>query len=561
MTKSSKKWIIPIVIVAVIISAVAILLMSGVIGGSSRVPDIVNKNITEAEKILEEAGYTLSVSKTEINDELDENTVLEQTPESGEKLEKGSMVNVTISEKSVETDIPDVKYFSKDLATEVLKNAGFKVEIKTENSSDFADNSVISQNKTGKGRTGSVICITVCDNNTPASNETTKVPNIVKKSKEEAVEILEEDFYFMVSEIKFSDDIEKDKIIAQTPQADIITNKNITIEAVLSRGKTDDFKVIVPNVVRFARAEAKKILEDAELRVMVKEEYSDTVAAGVVISQSIKNGTKVNADTVVIITVSAGKETETESTQTLPVPTKFTTTKKNETTKKNDNQNVTQKPASTQKPTSAQKPTELAGESKYKADFRITTDKKDAKAGDIITVSVKLKTNYRIVAVSVPVIYDARVFEVVGADENKVSSFLEFTGTLTENGYSTNGNYKSPDDMYKKNSNPEYWTDPVRKANNKIAFATWVAMPSMGTVMTSLESEETIVTFKLKVKDNVSDTSGRIYLHQDFIKTASDPQGILFVGRSKSDTISVDSIVQTGQTINLDKASALVVIK
>ena len=85
--------------------------------------------------------------------------------------------------------------------------------------------------------------------------------------------------------------------------------------------------------------------------------------------------------------------------------------------------------------------------------------------------------------------------------------------------------------------------------------------PSQGTVITKLDKEETIVTFKLKVKENVSDTSGRIFLSQDFIKTAKDPQGILSVGRTTSDKITTDSIVSTGQTIDLRDATVLVTIK
>ena len=109
-------------------------------------------------------------------------------------------------------------------------------------------------------------------------------------------------------------------------------------------------------------------------------------------------------------------------------------------------------------------------------------------------------------------------------------------------------------------SNPDKWLDKTTMANYKIAFATWTAMPSQGTVMTQLNSEETIVTFQLKVKETASDTSGQIFLHQDFIKTESNPNGILSVGRATSDTITTDSIVATGQTIDLRNATTTVEI-
>ena len=288
---------------------------------------------------------------------------------------------------------------------------------------------------------------------------------------------------------------------------------------------------------------------------MLTNEYNDVISAGVVISQSVPAGTEIAADTVVTIVVSNGKQPEKATMNPVDIPTVVTKPSKTETTKKNETNKHTTTPSTTKKPVVDTE------ESKYVADFRITTDKEEAKAGDIITVSVKLKTNYNIVSVSLPVIYDARVFEIVGADENNVSSFLNFSGTLKENGYGTNGNWKSPDSMYSKNSNSEHWDTSSMKTKYKFAFATWVAMPSQGTVVTTLNNEETIVTFKLKVKSGVKDTSGRIFLSQDFIKTASDPQGILSVGRLKSDKITADSIVATGQTINLREATALVVIK
>ncbi len=556
--EASKKWIIPVVVAVVAIVTVAILLVTGVIGSKAKVPDILNKSVTEAEKILEEAGFAICITKTEINDDVPENTVLVQSPVAGEKLEKGSVVDVTSSVKSVSISIPNVKYYSKELAVDVLQKTGFKVEIKTENSTEIADGAVISQSQTGEGKTGSLITLSISANSVK-QGDAVKVPSVADKTAEDAAKALKGTFFFKITEEKFSDTVKNGKVIAQTPQADTNANQNITINAVISLGKAEDREVIVPNVIRFSRSQAKEALENAGLRVVIKEEASDTIAKGVVVSQNIKGGLKVKADTVVTIVVSSGKAQATSATTTLPTPTKFETTKKQETTK-NNNQNVapTQKPIV---PPSTQKPTDPSGEAVYRSDFSIVTDKKEAKAGDIITVSVKLKTNYNIVAISLPVIYDARAFELVGTEEDNLSSFLKFSGKLTQNGYQTNGNWKSPDTMYSKNSNPDYWTNPLRKANNKIVFATWVAMASQGTSMTSLDKEETIVSFKLKVKENVKDTSGRIYMSPDFIKTASDPQGILFVGRSKSDSITVDSIVQTGQTINLDKANSLVVIK
>ncbi len=561
--KLEKKWLIPVIAAVLVVAGVLVMLFTGVFGDAKTpVPDIVNMSMEEAQKILEEAGLSLCVSQKEINNEVAENTILKQSPASGEKVAEGSVINVTISEKSVEVEVPDVENYNKDLAIEVLQNAGFKVEIIEEKTDEYANGSVIKQSHKGKGQTGSTITITVSKNNKPETDKMIKVPSVLGKTLTEAKEILKDKFYIAVVKEEFSDDVKKGAIIAQTPVADVQAKENTTITVIISKGKASDVKITMPSVVFSTRTQAKETLEKLGLKVAVREEFSDTVAAGLVISQSIKKGEVVKADSSVVITVSKGKQQGSDKTTGETVmPTKFETNRNPETTTKKQDSNVTVPQKPTVPPAKPSEPTELSGESRFVSKFKVTTDKSTASAGDIITVSVKLKTNYNIVSVSLPVVYDARVFEVVGTSETQLSSYLNFTGTLTENAYSTNGNWKSPENMYKKTSNPDYWTSEKTMRNYKIAFATWVAMPSQGTVLTTLGEEETIVTFKLRVKENVSDTSGRIFLSNDFIKTAKEPQGILSVGRATSDTISVNSIVATGQTIDLRDATTMVTIK
>lgn len=560
MKKSYKKWLGPVIAAVVAIVLVVVLFVTGVISfGDVKVPDITNMNVEEAGKILEENGLSICISETVIDDSVDENTVLSQYPEAGEKIQKDGKVDVTVSKKSVKADIPLVEGYDKELAVEILQNAGFKVNIKEKESDEYADGTVISQSDKGQAQTGSVITIIVSKNDKDTSDAKITVPLLVGKTPEEAKKLLGGKLYLKIVDEKFSSSVKKGAIISQDPASSHQVNEYTVIEVVISKGKASETQIIMPGVVNFSRTAAKSLLERAGLRVTIKEKYDEKVPAGVVMTQSIPQGKKVAANTTVTLVVSAGKAPEFTTIRPEDMPTYPPTTGNKETTK-NDSQNVTVKPTENYtKPT--QKPTEPAGESKYVAAFAITTDKNEVKAGDIITVSVKLKTNYNIVAVSLPVIYDSNVFEIVGTSESKLSSFLNFAGTLKENAYVTNGNWKSPDNMYEKNSNPDYWTSSMIKAKYKIAFATWVAAPSQGTVITSLNKEETIVTFKLKVKAGVNDAGGRIFMSQDFIKTASNPQGILSVGRTKTDSVNADSIVSTGQTINLEKATVLIKIK
>ncbi|MBQ7957767.1 MAG: PASTA domain-containing protein [Clostridia bacterium] len=560
------KWAIPVIGVLVAGIVVAVLFLTGVIGTRTvEVPDIMNINAEKAQRVLEDAGLSLCITRKEISDKHDENTVLEQSPVSGEKIEKGGTVNVVVSEKPVEVAIPDVVNYQKDLAIKALQTVGLKVETIEEFTDEFANGAVIKQSKTGKAYTGAVIVITVAKNTEKQAERILKIPAVTGETLLRAKEIIQGNFYVIIAAEEYSDTVKKGAIISQTPAANTDAKVNSVINVVISKGKASEAKITMPSVTLATRMQAKTTLENLGLKVVIKEKFSDSVASGVVMAQSIPKGKTVSANTTVTITVSKGKQPA-ESLTTVKVPTTIPTTKKPETTtKKNPSQNVTTtppvtKPVTTEPTTLPTTTPDTGEESKYVADFRITTDKATVSAGDIVTVSVKLKTNYKIGAVSLPVIYDARVFEIADAKEGSLNSFLNFSGKLTENGYETNGNWKSPESMYARTSNPDKWLDKTTMANYKIAFATWIATPSQGTVMTQLDSEETIVTFRLKVKENATGTSGQIFLSQDFIKTSGNPQGILSVGRSTSDKVTVDSIVPTGQTLDLKDATTIVVI-
>ncbi len=192
-----------------------------------------------------------------------------------------------------------------------------------------------------------------------------------------------------------------------------------------------------------------------------------------------------------------------------------------------------------------------ASESSYKATFSIATDKKTVQKGENVTVSLKLKTNYYIFAMEVPVIYDAEAFEMQNTSATNNKSFLTFQGKLADT-YTTNGNWKSPDNFYTKaNSNSSYWSSV--KDKYKIAFASWAADTSKNNGKAiKLDTEETIVSFVLKAKKDITDTTDAlIFISKDFQKTATFVGGKFFCGRSVNEKISVASggYVSVGQTL------------
>ncbi len=191
-----------------------------------------------------------------------------------------------------------------------------------------------------------------------------------------------------------------------------------------------------------------------------------------------------------------------------------------------------------------------ASEADYKAVFGIKTDKTSVAAGEDVTVSVTLKTNYYIFSMQLPVVYDADAFKMQNTSPTSLKSFLTFQGRLAS-AYTTNGNWKSPADFYtSRNSNTDYWSQKKVMNKYKIAFATWSANSQLNSgKLVKLSSEETIVSFVLKAQKDIKDIDGLIFLHEDFLKTTTFAGGLWFCGRSKTEKLDVKNYIAAGQTI------------
>ncbi len=133
-----------------------------------------------------------------------------------------------------------------------------------------------------------------------------KLPNIVGLSKEEAEKALQDNN--LVLEVKseeYNSQYANGYIVSQDPK--YIDNYNVkeksVVKVVISKGTE---LTIVPKVVGLTKDEAIKALEDAKLKVEIKEEENKEVEKDYVIAQDIEKDKEVNAGDTVTITVSTG---------------------------------------------------------------------------------------------------------------------------------------------------------------------------------------------------------------------------------------------------------------
>jgi beta-lactam-binding protein with PASTA domain len=120
------KLAIAAVLVAVLGGA-AIWLGPKLFGGAT-VPDVANKTENEALEVLQAAEYVVEVRVAEVDDPAQHNVVLRTVPAAGEKLSKGSTVELVIGNaRSKMESVPAVVGQRADHAVAELKGLGFQV--------------------------------------------------------------------------------------------------------------------------------------------------------------------------------------------------------------------------------------------------------------------------------------------------------------------------------------------------------------------------------------------------------------------------------------------------
>ena len=99
-----------------------------VVAQGTTVPDVVGEFQEDAQAILEDAGYGVSVV-TEPSDEVEEGFVIAQDPDPGTELEQGSTVTILVSEGPEAQEMPDVTGEDGDEAEAFLEeDFGLSVE-------------------------------------------------------------------------------------------------------------------------------------------------------------------------------------------------------------------------------------------------------------------------------------------------------------------------------------------------------------------------------------------------------------------------------------------------
>lgn len=173
--------------------------------------------------------------------------------------------------------------------------------------SDEKDGTILEQDVKGGDtvKRGSQINVVIAGKGDNTS-EMVKIPSVIGKTKSSAKSTLESAGFSVTFEYgDYNDSVAVDVVTAQSPSAKKQAAKGSTVTVTLSPGQKP---ITVPNVVGASQSHAESALAGAGLKYTYADsQYSDTVPAGNVISQT-KSGETVAAGTTITLTLSKGKQ-------------------------------------------------------------------------------------------------------------------------------------------------------------------------------------------------------------------------------------------------------------
>lgn len=313
-------------IIALILSgAIHFNLVSGpvqLLTGKVRVPNVINKEATEAEKMLEKKSLRMSQDKMVFSKEIPENMISYQSEKENATMDKGATLVVWISMGEEKAVIPLVVGLNREKALSRLEEAGF-TQIREEESQDegvYDSVLAISEEVGANVELSKEIVLTICKNESDQGGDSTvqvKVPDVVGRQRNQAESVLKSRD-FLVNWVEEASDEPEGTVIRQEPAADEEANEGSFVTVYVSIGAE---KMYMPNLELESREDAERMIESLGLTVgRISQDNSNSVAAGKVISQSIARGTEVKKGDSVDLVISLGPKSPspTKPAQTQP---------------------------------------------------------------------------------------------------------------------------------------------------------------------------------------------------------------------------------------------------
>jgi len=273
--------------------------------GMTRVPSVIGEELEAAERRLSGAGLSSYVTGMDYSRLVPANLILSQDINAGSVVALNSLVNLRMSGGAKTVEVPTFTWMNADEAKKSLEALGFNVIIELEYSQDFPLGAVINQSADGGSllAEGDAIVLNVSagpDPDVVIDQAPVSVPDMRGLDYREALARAQAaGIMLSIKSWEYDPAAEKDTVISQSAPAGDIIMSGGALSLVVSLGARE-LKIAD---LRFRKVEdAVKLLEGQGINVNIEHEASSTIAAGLVISQSVEpNSTLEPGETVTIV--------------------------------------------------------------------------------------------------------------------------------------------------------------------------------------------------------------------------------------------------------------------
>lgn len=185
--------------------------------------------------------------------------------------------------------VPQVVGAPQAEAQVTLSRAGFSTDVTTKTSATVAEGTVMATNPAGgeKAKKGSTVTMTVS-----SGPGTVQIPDLTRKSRNEASAALAELGLKIAEETQPSDSVGENRVIETRPAAGQTVDRGFRVTLVISTGRA---RVDVPDVVGQKLEDARVTLESHNFTVAVERKEDAQADPGTVLAQSPSGRTRAGA--------------------------------------------------------------------------------------------------------------------------------------------------------------------------------------------------------------------------------------------------------------------------
>jgi serine/threonine-protein kinase len=288
-----------------------------------KVVDVVNKPVDEAERLLRADGFEVT-REDRLTDASPSGTVVEQNPEAGDEVDRGSTVRLFVAVSPNKVQVPQLNNLKQEDAEAALRAVALEPQVELVKNTSVSEGFVFEQDPQPNTEVdkGSRVIIRVS-----SGDGLPPVPDVVNLPVLEATNRLTA-AGFTTRNVEENSPTAPAGIVTRTdpPAGSKLARGETRVTIFVSRGAptTTVGKVPVPNVIGVDEGTARSRLANAGLGVQIQTTPGGT--PGRVKSQSPGAGARVDSGSTVTIVLGAAQTTTTRPATTTSTVASSTTT-------------------------------------------------------------------------------------------------------------------------------------------------------------------------------------------------------------------------------------------